>query len=184
MAVLLAELLAKYSILPSNPMVLPDTTLPTTYKLPVMITRSSNNFGPNQYPEKVIPLFITNLFEDKKVPVYADGMNVRDWLFVIDNCEAIDVIAHKGTPGEIYNIGGGHEITNLELTQTLLDVLGKDESFIEHVADRPGHDKRYALDIAKIGLLGWKPRYDFQSALKATVEWYVKNPTWWKKLKK
>jgi dTDP-glucose 4,6-dehydratase len=153
-----------------------------TYKLPVMITRSSNNFGPYQYPEKVIPLFITNAINDKKVPLYADGMNVRDWLFVIDNCEAIDIVMHKGKSGEIYNIGGKKEITNLELTHTILEILGKDKNLIEHVKDRPGHDKRYALDISKMRSLGWEPRYDFKSALKLTIDWYIKNKEWWKAL--
>lgn len=155
-----------------------------TYKLPVMITRSSNNFGPYQYPEKIIPLFITNLFEDKKVPVYADGMNVRDWLFVLDNCEGIDTVMHKGKVGEVYNIGGGTEITNMELTRALLDLTGRDESYIKYVEDRPGHDKRYALDIAKIKGLGWKPKHDFKYALKMTVDWYKNNESWWRKLKK
>ncbi|MBN1526878.1 MAG: dTDP-glucose 4,6-dehydratase [Candidatus Omnitrophica bacterium] len=154
-----------------------------TYKLPVMITRSSNNFGPYQYPEKVIPLFVTNLIEGKKVPVYADGKNVRDWLFVIDNCEAIDAVLHNGKAGEIYNIGGGHEITNLELTRTILRKAGKGEDSIQFVEDRPGHDKRYALDIGKIRALGWKPRHDFSSALELTVEWYRDNEAWWRKLK-
>lgn len=153
-----------------------------TYKLPVMITRSSNNFGPYQYPEKVIPLFITNLLNDKKVPLYADGMNVRDWLFVIDNCEAIDFIMHKGLPGEIYNIGGGNEITNIELTRAILRILDKDERLIEFVKDRPGHDKRYALDITKMKALGWQPRHDFKSALELTVGWYKKNEKWWERL--
>lgn len=153
-----------------------------TYKLPVIITRSSNNFGPYQYPEKVIPLFITNLLERKKVPLYADGMNVRDWLFVLDNCEAIDTVLHKGRIGEIYNIGGTTEITNLELTYNILDVLGKDKSFIEHVKDRPGHDKRYSLDISKIKALGWRPVRDFKEALESTVEWYRDNKSWWTKL--
>lgn len=153
-----------------------------TYKLPVTITRSSNNFGPYQYPEKVIPLFITNLLNNKKVPLYADGMNVRDWLFVVDNCEAIDLVMHKGRPGEVYNIGGTSEITNLELTRTLLDMLGKDERSIEFVKDRPGHDKRYALDIAKIKALGWQPRHDFKAAIELTVKWYEKNEQWWKRL--
>ncbi|MFH0763958.1 MAG: dTDP-glucose 4,6-dehydratase [Candidatus Omnitrophota bacterium] len=155
-----------------------------TYKLPVIITRSSNNFGPYQYPEKVIPLFITNLLDSKKVPLYADGMNVRDWLYVVDNCEGIDTVMHKGKPGEVYNIGGGTEITNLELTRALLEMLGKDENSIEYVKDRPGHDKRYALDIAKVKALGWKPRHDFKTALKLTVEWYRKNEEWWKRLVK
>lgn len=153
-----------------------------TFKMPVIITRSSNNFGPYQYPEKVIPLFTTNLMTGKKVPLYADGMNVRDWLYVVDNCEAIDLVLHKGTPGEVYNIGGGSEITNLELTETLLRICGRDKSFIEYVKDRPGHDKRYALDIAKVRSLGWKPRHDFASALEATVRWYRENERWWKRL--
>ena len=155
-----------------------------TYKLPVIITRSSNNFGPYQYPEKVIPLFITNLFEEKKVPVYADGMNVRDWLFVMDNCEAIDVVMHKGKAGEVYNIGGGTEITNLELAKSLLELTGRDQSYIKYVEDRPGHDKRYALDITKLKGLGWSPKHEFKYALKATVEWYRNNDSWWRKLKK
>lgn len=155
-----------------------------THKLPVIITRSSNNFGPYQYPEKVIPLFITNALQDKKLPLYADGMNVRDWLYVIDNCEAIDVIMHKGRPGEVYNIGAGNEITNMELTHTILNLADKDEGLIKFVKDRPGHDKRYALDITKIKGLGWQPRHDFKSALKLTVEWYKENTGWWKRLVK
>jgi len=153
-----------------------------TYKLPVIITRSSNNFGPYQYPEKVIPLFITNLLQDKKVPLYADGMNVRDWLYVVDNCEAIDLIMHKGRAGEIYNIGGTTEITNLELTYTILEMLGKDKSSIEYVKDRPGHDKRYSLDITKLKALGWSPRHDFKEALETTIDWYRANKPWWTKL--
>ena len=153
-----------------------------TFKLPVIITRSSNNFGPYQYPEKVIPLFITNALEGKSLPLYADGMNVRDWLFVLDNCEAIDIVMHKGKPGEIYNIGGVTEITNLELTHSILDILGKDKRLIKFVKDRPGHDKRYSLDIAKIRSLGWKPRHDFKSALELTVGWYRNNESWWRRL--
>jgi len=155
-----------------------------TYKLPVIITRSSNNFGPYQYPEKVIPLFISNLLKNKKVPVYGDGMNVRDWLFVIDNCEAIDTVIHKGKAGEVYNIGGGSEITNIELTHTMLDILGKDKRSIEFVKDRPGHDRRYALDITKIRKLGWQPRHNFRSALMLTAQWYKGNRRWWEKLVK
>jgi dTDP-glucose 4,6-dehydratase len=154
----------------------------TTYKLPVIITRSSNNFGPYQYPEKVMPLFITNLLQNKKVPLYADGMNVRDWLYVIDNCEAIDLIMHKGGVGEIYNIGGTTEITNLELTYDILDMLGKDRSLIKYVKDRPGHDKRYSLDITKLKRLGWCPRHNFKEALETTIEWYRNNKPWWQKL--
>ncbi len=151
-----------------------------TYKLPVIITRSSNNFGPYQYPEKIIPLFITNALKNKKLPVYADGMNVREWLYVLDNCEAIDVVMRKGAPGEIYNIGSGHETTNLELTYAIIDILGKDKSLIEFVKDRPGHDKRYSLDIAKMRSLGWRPRHDFKEALRLTVDWYRQNETWWR----
>ena len=154
-----------------------------THGLPVIITRSSNNFGPYQYPEKVIPLFVTNLLEGKKIPLYADGSNVRDWLFVIDNCEAIDAVMHKGKVGEVYNIGGGNEITNMELTKALLSLLDKGEECIEFVKDRPGHDKRYALDISKVKTLGWKPRHDFKDALELTVNWYSRNKMWWRKLK-
>jgi dTDP-glucose 4,6-dehydratase len=153
-----------------------------TYNLPVIITRSSNNFGPNQYPEKVIPLFITNLLQNKKVPLYGDGMNVRDWLYVVDNCEAIDLVMHKGKVGEIYNIGGTTEITNLELTHTVLEMLGKDKRSIEYVKDRLGHDRRYSLDITKLKRLGWSPRHDFKEALETTIAWYKTNKPWWTKL--
>jgi len=150
-----------------------------TYNLPVIITRSSNNFGPYQYPEKIIPLFITNLLQNKKVPLYADGMNARDWLYVLDNCEAIDIVMHKGKVGEIYNIGAGSETTNIELTHAILALLGRDEGMIEYVSDRPGHDKRYALDITKLKALGWKPKHDFKYALELTIEWYKNNKVWW-----
>lgn len=155
-----------------------------TFKLPVIVTRSSNNFGPYQYPEKIIPLFITNLMAGKKVPLYADGMNMRDWLYVVDNCEAIDVVMHKGSAGQIYNIGIGGETTNLELTRMLLDILGKDEGSIEYVKDRPGHDKRYALDVTWLKALGWKPRHEFKAALELTVKWYKDNEEWWRRLVK
>ena len=155
-----------------------------THKLPVIITRSSNNFGPYQYPEKVIPLFVTNALENKKLPLYADGMNVRDWLFVADNCAAIDLIMHKGVAGEAYNIGAGSEITNMELTHGILDILGKGKDLIKFVKDRPGHDKRYALNINKLKKLGWRPQRDFRSALELTVDWYDKNRAWWKRLVK
>lgn len=154
-----------------------------TYKTPVIITRSSNNFGPYQYPEKVIPLFITNALEDKQLPVYADGSNVRDWLYVLDNCSAIDLVMHKGRPGEVYNIGGGTEAPNIALTRLILKMTGKPQTLIKFVKDRPGHDKRYALNCGKIKTLGWLPRYDFEEALTKTVEWYVANRNWWKKLK-
>jgi len=154
-----------------------------TFGVPTLITRSSNNYGPYQYPEKFIPLFITNLLEGKKVPLYGDGLNVRDWLYVMDNCEAIDFVMHKGAIGEIYNIGADNEKTNIEITKLLLKELGKDESFIEHVKDRTGHDRRYALDCQKINKLGWKSKFKFESALKETVEWYRENARWWEKIK-
>lgn len=154
-----------------------------THKLPVIITRSSNNFGPYQYPEKVIPLFITNAMEDKKVPLYGDGLNVRDWLYVLDNCSAIDVVLHKGIAGEIYNIGGGTLLNNKELTLKILKAAGKTEALIEYVKDRLGHDRRYALDCSKLKNLGWSPKYTFEKALDETVSWYKKNTDWWQKLK-
>jgi len=155
-----------------------------TYKVPTIITRSSNNFGPYQYPEKVVPLFITNALEDKLLPLYGDGKNVRDWLYVTDNCEAIDAVLHKGRDGEIYNIGGGNEIPNIELTGNILSMLGKPASLIKKVQDRPGHDRRYSLDCGKIKKeLGWKSTTNFETALHETVEWYKNNQCWWKKLK-
>ena len=154
-----------------------------TFKLPVIITRSSNNFGPYQFPEKVMPLFITNLLENKKVPLYGDGLNVRDWLYVLDNCRAIDMVLRKGKPGEIYNIGGNYEIPNIRLTRTILKLLGKTYSMIKYVPDRLGHDRRYSLDSTKIKRLGWKPTKDFNMAIKETIEWYKNNESWWKKLK-
>ncbi|MCX5715294.1 MAG: dTDP-glucose 4,6-dehydratase [Candidatus Omnitrophica bacterium] len=155
-----------------------------TYKMQVVITRSSNNFGPYQYPEKVIPLFVTNALENRKLPVYADGLNVRDWLYVEDNCSAIDLVLHKGLAGEVYNIGGGNELTNMALTYAILGLMRKPKSLIKFVKDRPGHDKRYGLDCGKIKKeLGWAPRRGFRAALKETVEWYEENTEWWKKLK-
>jgi dTDP-glucose 4,6-dehydratase len=154
-----------------------------TFNLPVIVTRSSNNFGPYQYPEKLIPLFVTNLIENKKVPVYGTGMNVRDWIYVTDNCEAIEFVANKGKIGEIYNIGGGNEVPNLEITKTILKEMNKDESYIEYVKDRLGHDFRYSLDCTKLNSLGWKPRFNFKEAMKETINWYKNNEKWWKKLK-
>ncbi|RZN14298.1 MAG: dTDP-glucose 4,6-dehydratase [Methanosarcinales archaeon] len=154
-----------------------------TYDLPVIITRCTNNFGPYQYPEKLIPLFITNLFEDEKVPVYGTGQNVRDWIYVLDHCHAIDLILQHGEVGEIYNIGGGVERTNIEITEKILEILGKDSSMIEHVKDRPGHDFRYSLDCSKLKDIGWVPKYNFEDALGKTVGWYIENEWWWKKLK-
>lgn len=154
-----------------------------TYNLPVIITRASNNYGPYQYPEKVMPLFITNLIEKKKVPLYGDGLNVRDWIYVQDNVEAIDFIMHNGKLGEVYNIGGGNELTNLEMTKIILKEMNKDESYIEYVKDRLGHDRRYSLDCTKINNLGWKPRFDFNKAIKETINWYKNNKWWWEKIK-
>lgn len=155
----------------------------TTFKVPIIITRSSNNFGPYQFPEKIIPLFITNLLEDKKVPLYGDGLNVRDWLYVLDNCSAIDLVLHKGKIGEIYNIGGGYEIPNIKLTRIILGLLNKKDSMVKYVFDRLGHDRRYSLDSAKIKRLGWQPSKDFNIAIKETIEWYKNNRAWWKKIK-
>jgi len=154
-----------------------------THRLPVVITRSSNNFGPYQYPEKVIPLFVTNALEDRPVPLYGDGGNVRDWLYVLDNCAAIDLVLRKGAAGEIYNVGGGNEVENVALTRAILDLLGKPETFITPVADRPGHDRRYALDSGKVHGLGWRPAHPFTAALEATVEWYRTQEAWWKPIK-
>ena len=154
-----------------------------THGVPVVITRSSNNFGPYQYPEKVIPLFVTNALEDKPLPLYGDGKNVRDWLYVLDNCAAIDLVLRRGRDGEVYNIGGGHEVANLSITREILRLLRKPESLIQPVTDRPGHDRRYALDATKIGRLGWAPRYPFASALEATVRWYHEHAAWWQPLK-
>ncbi|RLC80847.1 MAG: dTDP-glucose 4,6-dehydratase [Chloroflexi bacterium] len=155
----------------------------TTWKVPVLITRGSNTFGPYQYPEKIIPLFITNALDNLPLPLYGDGLNVRDWLYVIDHCEAIDLVLHRGQPGEIYNIGAGNELTNLELTRRILRLLNKPESLIHFVEDRPGHDRRYSLDCTKIRALGWQPRHEFNSALEKTVQWYMENEWWWRKLK-
>lgn len=155
-----------------------------TYKLPVMITRSSNNFGPYQYPEKVIPLFVTNILAGKKVPLYGDGLNRRDWIYVLDNCSAIDCLLHKGKIGEIYNIGAGNEIANIVMSRKILKLMKKPQEFIQYVKDRPGHDRRYALDCAKLKSLSWQPEFSFAQALKLTIDWYRNNQPWWKRLKK
>lgn len=154
-----------------------------TYGLPVVVTRSSNNFGPYQYPEKLIPFFVTNAIDDKPLPLYGDGLNVRDWLYVVDNCAAIDIVLRKGDIGESYNVGGDCELTNIDITHQILDILGKPESLIQPVKDRPGHDRRYSVDTAKIRKLGWAPRPDFQPLLETTVKWYVNNEAWWRKIK-
>ena len=154
-----------------------------THRLPVLITRSSNNFGPYQYPEKVIPLFVTNALDDQPLPLYGDGKNVRDWLYVLDNCAAIDLVLRKGGEGEVYNIGGGHEVENVVLTRQILQLTGKPESLIKPVKDRPGHDRRYSLDSKKVRQLGWTPRHRFPDALATTVAWYREHETWWRPLK-
>ncbi len=150
-----------------------------TYKLPVLITRSSNNYGPYQFPEKFIPLIITNALNNNKIPVYGDGLNIRDWLYVIDNCQAIDIIFHKGVMGEIYNIGGENELANIYVIKKILKFLNKDKSLIIYVKDRPGHDRRYSLSLNKIKQqLGWHPTTSFATGIKKTIEWYQKNKKW------
>lgn len=154
-----------------------------TYKLPVLNTRCSNNYGPYQYPEKLIPFFISRLLKGEKVPVYGDGMNVRDWLYVYDHCEAIDTVLHKGRVGEVYNIGGHNEKTNMEITRLILNAMGKDEGSIEYVADRLGHDRRYAISNDKItSELGWKPSVTFEEGIKLTIDWYLNNQNWMKSI--
>lgn len=154
-----------------------------TYGADVVITRSSNNFGPYQYPEKIIPLFITNAIENREIPVYGDGKQVRDWLYVLDNCAAIDLVLHNGKKGEVYNIGAGSELENIKLTEQVLKLLKKPKTLIKHVKDRPGHDRRYSLNCSKIKALGWKPQYSFSKAISLTIDWYMKNQQWWKRLK-
>lgn len=154
-----------------------------TYGLPVVITRSSNNFGPYQFPEKVIPLFVTNLIEGQKVPLYGDGMNVRDWCYVEDNCAGVDLVRRSGVIGEVYNIGAGNELPNRELTMKILALLGHDESMIQPVEDRLGHDRRYSIDCTKVRELGWAPQRDLDEALAQTVAWYRDNRDWWERLR-
>lgn len=156
-----------------------------TFCLPVLNTRCSNNYGPYQYPEKLIPFFISKLLRGEKVPVYGDGLNVRDWLYVYDHCSAIDTVLHKGKIGEVYNIGGHNEKTNLEITHLILNAMGKDETSIEYVKDRPGHDKRYAISNDKIqSQLGWKPSVTFEEGIKLTIDWYLNNQDWIKSIEK
>ena len=155
----------------------------TTYGLPVVVTRCSNNYGPYQFPEKLIPLFTTNLLDGHKVPLYGDGGNIRDWIHVEDHNRAVQVVLEHGTIGEIYNIGAHNEITNREITYRLLELCGRDESFIEPVADRLGHDRRYSVDITKITALGWTLTRDFETGLAETVDWYRTNRAWWEPLK-
>jgi dTDP-glucose 4,6-dehydratase len=151
-----------------------------TFDMPVIITRAGNNYGPYQFPEKLIPFFITKALKDEPLPLYGDGLNVRDWLYVEDHCDAILTVLEKGNFGEVYNIGGGNEKTNLEITRLVLEALGKPENLIKYVKDRPGHDRRYALDIGKIrSELGWSPKMNFKTGLRKTIDWYLENRKWW-----
>ena len=154
-----------------------------TYHVPVLITRASNNYGPNQFPEKVIPLFITNAIDGHPLPLYGDGLNVRDWLHVDDHCRALDLLLERGEPGQVYNIGGGNEVRNVDLTHRILELTGRPSSLITPVADRPGHDRRYALDTTKLRAVGWTPQVPFDAGLAATVEWYRANESWWRPIK-
>jgi len=155
-----------------------------TYGLPVVVTRCSNNYGPYQFPEKLIPLMVTNALEDKPLPVYGDGGNVRDWLHVEDHCRALEMVLFQGRPGEVYNVGGHGEKTNLEVVRLLLKHLGKPDSLVSFVKDRPGHDRRYAIDPGKITAeLGWRPRYTFEEGLRRTVDWYLDHRRWWERIK-
>jgi dTDP-glucose 4,6-dehydratase len=154
-----------------------------TYDVPVVITRASNNYGPNQFPEKIIPLFITNALDDVPVPLYGDGLNERDWLHVTDHCHAIDTLIEAGAPGEVYNIGGGNHVRNVDLTHRILELLGKPATLIRPVPDRPGHDRRYSLDTTKLQGIGWTPRIHFELGLAETVAWYRNNEWWWRPIK-
>ncbi|MFB6367616.1 dTDP-glucose 4,6-dehydratase [Paenibacillus elgii] len=154
-----------------------------TFDLPVNITRCSNNYGPFQFPEKLIPLMIANALEDKSLPVYGDGLNIRDWLYVEDHCSAIDLVLHHGVNGEVYNIGGNNERTNLQIIKSILSQLGKSESLVTFVKDRPGHDRRYGIDATKITKeLNWAPKHNFDTGIKETINWYLNNQDWWKRI--
>lgn len=153
-----------------------------TYGLPVNITRCSNNYGPYHFPEKLIPLTISRVLNEQKVPVYGDGKNIRDWLHVVDHCAAIDLVLHEGANGEVYNVGGHNERTNLEVVKTIIETLGKSEELIEFVKDRLGHDKRYAIDPTKLEKLGWKPTYTFETGIAQTIQWYLDNKEWWEQI--
>jgi dTDP-glucose 4,6-dehydratase len=154
-----------------------------THEVPVIVTRASNNYGPFQFPEKVIPLFVTNLIDDIQVPLYGDGGNVRDWLHVVDHCRALDLLIHEGSSGEVYNIGGGNEVKNVDLTHALLRLVGKDTSLIRRVEDRKGHDRRYSVSTAKLRAMGWTPAVPFEQGLQDTVAWYRQNEWWWRPVK-
>ncbi|WP_342475620.1 dTDP-glucose 4,6-dehydratase [Weizmannia sp. FSL K6-0777] len=153
-----------------------------TFGLPINITRCSNNYGPYHFPEKLIPLTISRVLNDQKVPVYGNGGNIRDWLHVHDHCAAIDLVLHQGVNGEVYNVGGHNERTNLEVVKTIIKTLGKSEDLIEFVKDRPGHDKRYAIDPSKLEKLGWKPTYTFETGISQTIQWYLDNKEWWEQI--
>ncbi|GAG03168.1 unnamed protein product, partial [marine sediment metagenome] len=156
----------------------------TTFGVPTLITRCSNNYGPFQFPEKLIPLFVTNLLAGQRVPLYGDGLNVRDWIHVQDHCEAILLVLDQAEPGSVYNIGGDRELPNIEIARSILAHLGHDESMIEYVKDRPGHDRRYAVDFTRITSdLGWRPRIEFERGIAETIDWYVANERWWKRIK-
>ena len=154
-----------------------------TYQVPVVVTRASNNYGPYQFPEKIIPLFVTHAIDDIPVPLYGDGMNVRDWLHVDDHCRAVAMLLDAGVPGETYNVGGGNEVPNVDLTKRILALVGKPESLIQPVTDRLGHDRRYSVDCRKLRAMGWAPEMPFDEGLRATVEWYRAHPEWWRPLK-
>ncbi|GAA3318370.1 hypothetical protein GCM10020331_020880 [Ectobacillus funiculus] len=154
-----------------------------TFGLPVNITRCSNNYGPFHFPEKLIPLMIINALHDKPLPIYGDGLNVRDWLHVEDHCQAIDLVLHNGRNGEVYNVGGNNERTNIEIVKTILKQLDKPESLIKYVTDRPGHDRRYAIDATKLRTeLGWQPKYTFDTGIEQTIKWYLENKDWWENI--
>lgn len=154
-----------------------------TFGLPVNITRCSNNYGPYQFPEKLIPLMISKALADESLPIYGDGLNIRDWLYVEDHCSAIDLVIHQGRNGEVYNIGGNNERTNLQIVKTILQELGKPESLITYIKDRPGHDRRYGIDPTKtMSELGWKPKYSFETGIKETIQWYLDNKDWWSRI--
>jgi dTDP-glucose 4,6-dehydratase len=154
-----------------------------TYQVPVIITRASNNYGPYQFPEKIIPLFITNAIDERPLPLYGDGLNERDWLHVLDHCRAIDLLIERGTSGEVYNVGGGNHVRNVDLTRRILELLERPESLITPVADRPGHDRRYSLDCSKLLAVGWRPQIPFEQGLADTVAWYRQNESWWRPIK-
>jgi dTDP-glucose 4,6-dehydratase len=156
-----------------------------TFGVPTIVTRGSNTFGPYHYPEKLIPLMVTNAIDDLPLPVYGDGKQVREWMYVLDHCKGIDIAFHQGTPGEVYNVGGDHacERYNIDVVKAILGYLNKPDSLIRYVQDRPGHDRRYSMDCTKLRALGFAPETDFEKRLEETVRWYVDNPAWWRKIK-